>query len=154
MTFTQRRLCWAFGGESEGLFIENFFQLATPSLLISIVSNWTELQQNFRGSRIEFIFCMRTPDLTLQSRRVKNYWSSDGLQFHIHLILQAWVSRTTTCSALCQREKKFDDENDLKMDLINFFGQNSQDFYERWILSLPERWWQVIDSNGAYIVES
>jgi histone-lysine N-methyltransferase SETMAR len=29
------------------------------------------------------------------------------------------------------REKKFDDEKDLKMDLVNFFGQKSQDFYER-----------------------
>ena len=52
------------------------------------------------------------------------------------------------------REKKFDDENDLKMDLANFFAQKSQDFYERGILSLPERCQQVIDSNGAYIVES
>jgi hypothetical protein len=52
------------------------------------------------------------------------------------------------------REKKFDNENDLKMDFANFFGQKSQDFYERGILSLPERWRQVIDSNGAYIVES
>jgi hypothetical protein len=51
-------------------------------------------------------------------------------------------------------EKKFDDENDLKMDLLNFFDKKSQDFYERGILSLPERWRQVIDSNGAYIVES
>jgi hypothetical protein len=52
------------------------------------------------------------------------------------------------------REKKFDDENDLKMDLVNFFGQKSHDFYERRILSLPERWRQLTDSNGAYIVES
>jgi histone-lysine N-methyltransferase SETMAR len=52
------------------------------------------------------------------------------------------------------REKKFDDENDLKMDLVNFCGQTSQDFYERAILSLPERWRQVIDRNGAYTVES
>ncbi len=52
------------------------------------------------------------------------------------------------------REKKFDDENDLKMDLVNFFGQKSQDFYGRRILSLLERWRQVIDSKGAYIVES
>ena len=28
-----------------------------------------------RVSRIEFILCMTTPDLTLQSQRVKNYWS-------------------------------------------------------------------------------
>jgi hypothetical protein len=52
------------------------------------------------------------------------------------------------------REKKFDDENDLKMDPVSFSGQKSQDFYEHGILSLPERWRQVIDSNGAYIVES
>jgi hypothetical protein len=37
------------------------------------------------------------------------------------------------------REKKFDDENDLEMDLVNFFGQKSQDFYEHGILSLPKR---------------
>ena len=52
------------------------------------------------------------------------------------------------------KEKKFDDESDLEMDLLNLFGQKSQDFYERGILSLPERWRQVIDSNGGYIVES
>ena len=52
------------------------------------------------------------------------------------------------------REKKFDDENDLKMDLVKFFGQTSQDFYKLGILSLPERWRQVVDNNGAYIVES
>jgi histone-lysine N-methyltransferase SETMAR len=35
-------------------------------------------------------------------------------------------------------EKNFDDENDLKTDLANFFDQKSQDFYEYGILSLPE----------------
>jgi histone-lysine N-methyltransferase SETMAR len=49
-------------------------------------------------------------------------------------------------------EKKFDDENDLKTDLANFFAQKSPGFYERGILSLPARWQQVIDNNGAYIV--
>jgi hypothetical protein len=52
------------------------------------------------------------------------------------------------------REKKFDDDNDVKMDIANFFGQKSKDFYERGILSLPEGWRQVIDSSGAYITES
>jgi len=47
-----------------------------------------------------------------------------------------------------------DGENDVKMDIANFFGQKSQDFYERGVLSLPERWQQVTDSNGAYITES
>ncbi|CAF1612299.1 unnamed protein product [Rotaria magnacalcarata] len=52
------------------------------------------------------------------------------------------------------REKNFDDEKDVKMDIVNFFGQKSQDFYESGILSLPERWRQVIDSSDTYISES
>ena len=51
------------------------------------------------------------------------------------------------------REKNFDDENDLKIDLVKFFGQKFRDFYERGTLSLPECWRQVVDNNGAYIVE-
>jgi [histone H3]-lysine36 N-dimethyltransferase SETMAR len=52
------------------------------------------------------------------------------------------------------REKKFPDENDLKLNLENFFNNKSLDFYERGIVSLPDRWRQVIDSDGAYIVEN
>jgi [histone H3]-lysine36 N-dimethyltransferase SETMAR len=52
------------------------------------------------------------------------------------------------------REKQFDEENDLKTYLGNFFNQKSQDFYKRGIFSLPERWRQVVDSNGAYIDET
>ena len=37
------------------------------------------------------------------------------------------------------REKKFDDENDIKRELINFFNKKSKGFYERGTLSLPER---------------
>ena len=51
------------------------------------------------------------------------------------------------------REKKFNDESQIKMDLLNFFDQKTRDFYESGILSLPERWQQVIDSNGAYILD-
>ena len=51
------------------------------------------------------------------------------------------------------REKKFNDEDDLKMGLNNFFDQKSKQFYEHGILSLPERWRQIIDNNGAYFVE-
>ena len=38
------------------------------------------------------------------------------------------------------REKKSNDENDVKIDLINFFGQKSKDLYEGGFLSLPECW--------------
>ena len=52
------------------------------------------------------------------------------------------------------RDKKFEDESDVKTELVKFFGQKSQDFYERGITSLPERWRQVVDSNGKYISEN
>ena len=52
------------------------------------------------------------------------------------------------------REKKFDNESSLKMDLAEFFRQKSKDFYERGIFSLPERWRQVVHSDGAYIIEN
>jgi [histone H3]-lysine36 N-dimethyltransferase SETMAR len=52
------------------------------------------------------------------------------------------------------REKKFDDDHHLKMGIANFFSQKSKDFYECGILSLSERWGQVIDTIGAYITES
>ena len=39
------------------------------------------------------------------------------------------------------------------MDLLNFSDQKTQDFYESGILSLLERWQQVIDSNGAHVLD-
>ena len=37
------------------------------------------------------------------------------------------------------RQKKFDNEDDLKTDLNDFFREKSLDFYERGILTLPVR---------------
>ena len=51
------------------------------------------------------------------------------------------------------REKRFNNENDLKIDHVNFFDEKSHDFYGCGILSLSERWRQRMGSNGAYIVE-
>ena len=85
------------------------------------------------GSSLEFIFCMTTADHTLEGRRVKDYGCSDGLHLHIHVTLLNWPQLITICFVLFVinylDKKKFDDENDLKMDLANFFTQKSQDFY-------------------------
>ena len=51
------------------------------------------------------------------------------------------------------RDKKFDDEHDLKTYLENFFCEKSIEFYVIGILCLPGRWRHVIDNNGAYIIE-
>ena len=49
-------------------------------------------------------------------------------------------------------EKKFKDESQIKINLVNFFDQKTEDFDESGIVSLAERWQQVIDSNRAYIL--
>ena len=41
----------------------------------------------------------------------------------------------------------------LKNHLDDFFGQKPQNFYERGIMQLPERWQKVIDQNGQYIID-
>ena len=38
------------------------------------------------------------------------------------------------------------------MDLLNFVDQKTEDFDESGIISLAERWQQVIGSNRAYIL--
>lgn len=50
------------------------------------------------------------------------------------------------------QEKKFDNEHDLKIYIHNFFSDKPQEFYKRGIFSLPDRWRQVINSDGAYII--
>jgi hypothetical protein len=102
----------------------------------------------------------------LNGKRDRIYYLHDNARLHIakstreKLLMLGWITvphpphsfnLTTTDYHLFRslsnhlREKKFDDENDVKMELVNFFNQKFQDFYERGILSLPERWRQVVD---------
>jgi [histone H3]-lysine36 N-dimethyltransferase SETMAR len=48
-------------------------------------------------------------------------------------------------------EKRFDDQTALESELASFFDSQPRAFYEKGIMSLPDRWQQVIDSNGMYI---
>lgn len=50
--------------------------------------------------------------------------------------------------------KQFNNESHLKQELDAFFNHKSLDFYRNGILSLPERWRQVIHNNGGYILNS
>ncbi len=50
-------------------------------------------------------------------------------------IIEARMGYDSTSTLFCYLsnylpEKKFDDVNDLKMRVVNFFGQKSQDFYQ------------------------
>ncbi|GFW35236.1 histone-lysine N-methyltransferase SETMAR [Trichonephila clavipes] len=49
--------------------------------------------------------------------------------------------------------KNFNNDDDVKLYLIQFFANKNQKFYERGIMMLPERWQKVIDQNGQYITE-
>jgi len=46
----------------------------------------------------------------------------------------------------------FTTNEDVKNHLDQFFASKDQKFYERGIMLLPERWQQVLDQNGQYII--
>ncbi|CAK9820384.1 Mariner Mos1 transposase [Anthophora quadrimaculata] len=48
--------------------------------------------------------------------------------------------------------KIFNDADDVKSHLIQFFIGKNQKFYEHRIMTLPERWQKVIDKNGQYLI--
>jgi len=49
--------------------------------------------------------------------------------------------------------KKFEDEDEVKSAISDYFDSPELEFFEKIILSLCERWKQVIKNNGAYIDE-
>jgi histone-lysine N-methyltransferase SETMAR len=49
--------------------------------------------------------------------------------------------------------KHFDNQDHLLKDLEHFFNSRPENFYDHGICQLPERWAQVVDSNGEYIVD-
>lgn len=51
------------------------------------------------------------------------------------------------------RGKKFKSYSDLKTDIENFFLSQPPHFWANAIESLPQRWTQVIDTKGDYIVD-
>lgn len=51
------------------------------------------------------------------------------------------------------RGKEFQEETDIIEYLSDFFDSQPKDFYRRGIHSLPTRWQEVVDSDGAYIID-
>ncbi|GFT42044.1 ccmar2 transposase [Trichonephila clavipes] len=49
--------------------------------------------------------------------------------------------------------KNFNNDDDVKSYLIQFFANKNQKSYERGIMMLPERWEKVIDQNEQFITE-
>ena len=49
--------------------------------------------------------------------------------------------------------KTFNDDETVKSHLVQFFADKHQKLYERGIIKLPERWRQVIEQNGKYVIE-
>ena len=49
--------------------------------------------------------------------------------------------------------KLFNDADDVKSHLINFFAGQNQKVYEHSIMTLPERLQKVIDKNGEYLIK-
>jgi len=50
-------------------------------------------------------------------------------------------------------EKNFDNRRDLESELDDFFRSQPADFWMHGIRSLPDRWRQVVDIDGTYILD-
>ena len=49
--------------------------------------------------------------------------------------------------------KTFNDDEDVKSHLVQFFADKDENFYKCGIMNLPERWQKVIEQNGKYIID-
>ena len=49
--------------------------------------------------------------------------------------------------------KIFNDDEAVESHMDQFFSDKDQQFYERRIMKLPERWQKVIEQNGKYIID-
>lgn len=60
--------------------------------------------------------------------------------YHLFLALQNFFS-----------DKKLASREECENQLLEFFVNKDQDFYERGIMKLPLKWQQIIEQNGAYL---
>ncbi|CAF3102594.1 unnamed protein product [Rotaria socialis] len=70
-------------------------------------------------------------------------WSPDLAPSDCHLFLSL---RNYLCN------KHYEDFDELKLDLAAFFESKPSSFYRRGIELLSERWANVVENNGDYIV--
>ena len=49
--------------------------------------------------------------------------------------------------------KTFNDDEAVKSHLVQFFADKDQKFYERGIMKSPDRWQNVLEKNGKYIID-
>ena len=47
----------------------------------------------------------------------------------------------------------FNDDEAVKSQLVQFFADTDQKFYERGIMKLSEKWEKAIEQNGKYIID-
>ena len=48
------------------------------------------------------------------------------------------------------REKKYNNQNDIIKDFELFIRSKNEDFFQKGIYDLPNRWQKVVDANGSY----
>ena len=51
-----------------------------------------------------------------------------------------------------QNGERFDSNQAVKNEIIQFFVSKNQTFYESGIMKLTKRWQKVIEQNGQYII--
>ncbi|GFW88768.1 histone-lysine N-methyltransferase SETMAR [Trichonephila clavipes] len=64
------------------------------------------------------------------------------IDYHLFLALQNFL-----------RDKKLGSRKGCENQLLDFFANKGQDFYERGIMESPLKWQQIIQQNGEYFTQ-
>ena len=152
----QKRLCCQFGRNIKEFCTLNFYQ-ETKRLIqtwtFNNSPNWAmQLKESCQKWQIVRVL---SSSMMMQSPThiwslAKNYWnlgwpySPDLAPSDYHLFRSIQDSLNG---------KIFNDTNDVKSYLIQFFAGKNQKFYVHGIMILPERWQKIINKNGQYLIE-
>ena len=162
----QKKFCYQFSGITKELSILNSYHPTERSILLSndtLLSNWT------------------TNEKTMQLKKSGPNWQIEKVLYSI-ITMQGHTSLVTRQKLLelgwdflphppyspdlapsdyflfrslqnSLNDKNFNNDDDIKSYLIQFFANKNQKFYEHGIMMLPERWQKVIHQNGQHITE-
>ena len=156
LRLTEKRLCCQFGRNIKEFCTMNFYQ-ETKRLIqtwtFNNSPNWAmQLKESCQKWQIVRVL---SSSMMMQSPThlwplAKNYWNL-GWPYSPNLAPSDYHLFRSMQNSL--NSKIFNDADDVKSHLIQFFADKNQKFCEHGIMILPERWQKIINKNGQYLIE-
>ncbi|KHJ81629.1 transposase [Oesophagostomum dentatum] len=114
-----------------------------------------KLRKNLRKKMERVFFLHDNARPHVASRRVRRYVTSAGqpyppLRYSPDMAPPDYLFRSLSHFL---DGRQFEDDEELRSGLQNFFNEKSPEFYWNCIYDLPMRWQHIVDHDGAYIVD-